>query len=351
MMKKYFIIIYLSLVGMICHSQTCNTHNMFIVGDQLSQIQISYPTFEEQTGTELVWKMKNKIVIQPNIKTAFYSIPDSTSHNLIGMLQGNISYIYELTNDTIKNLGFDTHTTSFKYKFPRIIQLANVAYGQSICNLFYGKGIYAEKDSFCIYGNSDIKVDSKGTFVTEDGDSIYDCLKQHSINNLTCIFANQDSTHFRLIEDKWFASGFRYPILETKQFLGADGEELFSTALVTPITNQKSLSDETNEKLRLKREKETYSMEVGTKNIITNQQIKLNYKEGILDICYYNPSNQNLSYGLYTENGITLYHKPSKLYEKGIHKDIVKIKLNKSGVYIFQVIKGKEKQSLKFSIK
>lgn len=355
---RYFYNLILILTG-IAFSYSCpaqvpeiqdcaNTCNMYLVGDKISHVTMNNPTFVYKQGTEQLWDMRN-MQVNKVIKTTYYTPSDSTLRNYTAKLENSTSRYYKLIANKILYFGLDNHTTTLRYNNPEYIQYGKVSFGQQLDGHFVGNGVYAEKDSFQIWGDYHTEVKAKGTLLTPDGDTWENILLQHTNRNLIIQKNSNDSICLYIIENKWFVPYYRYPIIVNKQIRNKTRNSIQEETYYTPYLKE-SYSSPMNAKLQ-ESNNDNYTEEEKQVYNISKKDLLINQGEGMLEIIFYNNKEQKISYGIYTNEGITIYYQNERLTKKGFISKNIKAKLQKNRIYLFTVTKGENKQTYKFKAK
>lgn len=329
---------------------TTLTYNMFVAGDKVWSSWIETPFFEYKEGTNQFWDMSNLEVIKKNIPSTYYHPQDSIWSEYTAKLQNSTSTYYELVDNKIYCKGFDNHTTSIKYDIPEAIQHVNVAFGQSLNGHYSGRGTYAAKDSFLIYGDYQTEIIAKGTLLTPEENNLNDVLLQHTKRELDYYDFHNAPIHLTMIENKWFVPNYRYPIIENRKLLDATGKCLEDNTYYTPLNKQKLYSDIVNEKgistpnLTQNENKEDFI------NISCNN-INLKQNSDKIELEFYNDKEQKVTFGIYTNEGIVIFHQPAQWFKKGLIKQEINLHLLMNKAYIFIIEQGEQKHSYKFIAK
>lgn len=336
--------------------ESCSfSNNAFVVGDKLVSKIIEYPLVEKKNAGEELWDLKRISVVKYKVPCTYYAPSDSVFPYSVAKLQNSTSTYYTYSDDTILKNAFHNHTIYVNYEVPEAIQYTNVCYGQKLSGVFSGKGIYAEKDSFLLFGTYNTEVNGKGILITLEGDSLRNVLLQHTKRNIYCVFCDRDTVQLEEVERKWFVPACRYPVLETILVKNAVSNQIIeSKAYYTFADSLENLIYVQDEKLQKKLELSRFHNRTGKQSNsihISNSLQKASFCDGILNVELYNNVEQQISYGVYMGNGMVVYYQPAKTYSKGLQRIEVNLGQNLRGVCIFRFTMDKTVQEFKFILK
>ena len=339
----------------LCHCQAQNlirtggsfACNIFVVGDKLTSSLIETPSIEYRKGTNLLWDMRNQQVIKRNIPCSYYLPTDSTLSEYTAKIQNSTSTYYKLVNHKIYRMGIDNHTTSLRYEIPEAIQTSNITLGDELNGQFSYKGIYADKDSILIFGDYSTEVYAKGTLLTPEENTLQNVLLQHTKKDIYYCINHNDTIRLTMFEDKWFAPGYRYPIIESRNLKDAKGNCIEDKTYYTPQKLQILNSYHSNKELTpLQNEKnEEYHTDINT------NLFHLRQKSDKIELEYYNDKDQMVAYGIDTNDGIVIFQQAAQWHEKGLINKVIYLDLSKNSTYIFYIELRDKKLPYKFIAK
>lgn len=352
--------IYLSLIAItfLCYCQAqdllkqdrSSTYNMFVAGDKLTSLLIETPTFEYKKGTNQVWDMRNLQVVKKNVPCSYYHPIDSTLREYTAKLQNSTSIYYKLENNKIYRMGLDNHTTSIKYDIPEPIQYANVAFDQYLNGHILGKGIYADKDSILLFGTYHTEVAAKGIILISEENTLQNVLLQHTKKDINYSLNHNDTISLSVVEDKWFAPDYRYPIIECRTVMDAKGKCLEEKTYYTPLNNQILGSIFGNKESILTQDMSQNQEQEDHLNI-NDKSLQLKQNSEKIELDFYNDKEQAVTYGIYTNEGMVVFQQSIQKLKKGLVNKVIHVNLRKNNTYIFKIEQEDHHQTYKFIAK
>ena len=154
---------------------------------------------------------------------------------IIGAVEYGTRYYFPTDNDTLRLLAFENNLMRLDYDLSEVRMQFPVCMGDSIEGLFHATGVYCDKLRLRSFGRYKVVADEQGKLVCMNGDTLRNVLRLHT----TRITTQQhfpidsiptgieqftaDSIRFHLQTDnvllrediwRWYAPGYRYPILE-----------------------------------------------------------------------------------------------------------------------------------------
>lgn len=164
------------------------------------------------------------------------------------------------------------------YDIPEQVQRFSMHYGDSIMGIYGGTGSYGDKLFVREYGNYVTRMDATGSIILPDGDTLRHVSRQTTdrwvyadialADSLQMVYGDsipvytEDSIRYhiatdvpmqRVREERWYAAGYRYPILERVECRAAsDGNIISRSVLYYPPSAQEAQLpyDEENEAIR-----------------------------------------------------------------------------------------------------
>ena len=184
--------------------------------------------------------------------------------------RGDRTY-YSQDRNTVDIIGSENFMELMSYDILETWLRFPMQVGDSVCGYFNGSGPYCERFFMRRYGTYKTKADVAGTLVLPKGDSLRNVIRLHTeryvgtitvpIDTMLCKIPafTVDSIVRHLAPDtakvredvyRWYAEGYRYPILEAKSLTFCDSlltEEMY----YCPPDMQRTLAnDEENEQIR-----------------------------------------------------------------------------------------------------
>ena len=102
------------------------------------------------------------------------------------------------------------------YDMPEELLRFPMKQGDSISGYFNGTGLYCDLLTMRRFGTFLTKADSVGKMILPDGETLYGVMRLHTERQVNAIYADKDSMMFKEDVYRWYATGYRYPILEAK---------------------------------------------------------------------------------------------------------------------------------------
>ena len=254
-MKKYLSFIFLLFPQLIL-AQTGDTgaENGLRAGDELSREVVTFDGYKTRYGgAEAVpW--------------------------LVASFEGLTGHQYLTNEDGAYLLARRTTTSQMAYDIPEQVQCFSMHYGDSIMGIYGGTGSYGDKLFVREYGSYHTKMDATGCIILPDGDTLRhvsrvvtdrlvyaevalsdsmqmvygDSIPVYTEDSIRCHIAT-DVPMQRVREERWYAAGYRYPILERVVCRAAsDGNIISRSVLYYPPSAQEAQLpyDEENEAIR-----------------------------------------------------------------------------------------------------
>ncbi len=245
--------------------QINQSDNRYRSYDVLEKKQVSVKGFD-LNSKKCVWSLEDA-ELSENSYNAEYSTETDT---LMAVERGDRTY-YSQDRSTVSIIGSENFMELISYDMPEIWLRFPMQVGDSVCGFFNGSGPYCERFFMRRYGTYKTKADAAGTLVLPKGDSLRNVIRLHTERYVGTITVPIDTMEkkipaftvdsiIRLLvpdtakvrEDvyRWYAEGFRYPILEAKSLSFCDSlltEEMY----YCPPDMQRTLAnDEENERIR-----------------------------------------------------------------------------------------------------
>lgn len=244
---------------------------------QVKKQQVEYLD-TKVTGENMVWDIST-IELPDADYTVRYelAVPDSSSDIVAGTEQGTRSY-YRSTVDSIMLCGYENNLTKVQYDRPELLLHLPLRFGNRHEGLFHGIMTYCEKMFMRIYGSYLVEVDGTGDLILPSGDTLRHVSRVH-IRKLTVQHLypqiqtekelkmyvasvapfTTDSIRQHLITDslqtvtntyRWYATGYRHPILECTSTSLKGSKPYYSATYYCSPEEQNLVSDEENEQIR-----------------------------------------------------------------------------------------------------
>ena len=231
-MKKLFIqIISLSICLTISGQQINQSNNRYRGNDVLEKKQVTVKGFS-LSDTEDVWSLKEAELSEETYNAEYTSEIDT----MMAVEQGNRMY-YSQDRGAVSIIGSENFMELMSYDMPETWLTFPMQVGDSVCGYFNGSGPYCERFFLRRYGTYKTQADATGKIGLPQGDTLRNVLRLHTERYVGTIAVPIDTMLYKIPaftvdsivqhlapdtakvrEDiyRWYAEGYRYPILEAK---------------------------------------------------------------------------------------------------------------------------------------
>ncbi|MDR0989535.1 MAG: T9SS type A sorting domain-containing protein [Prevotellaceae bacterium] len=147
-------------------------------------------------------------------------------------------YYYRLSGDSLFCIGYENPTTLITYRHPELLLVFPLFQGRTVTDYFDGTGVYCDRLALRQRGKSIVKADASGTLLLPGNDTPLQVIRTYTRKQIhlrmmpmqeiptdTLPFVlERDSIDYLLAHDsirtetqtwRWYADGYRYPVLET----------------------------------------------------------------------------------------------------------------------------------------
>ena len=247
--------------------QISQSNNCYRGSDVLEKKQFTIKGFDLNSKNS-VWSLEDAEFSKATCK-AEYTMETDT---LMAVERGNRSY-YHQDRSTVSIIGSENVQELISYDMPETWLLFPMQRGDSVCGYFNGAGTYCDKLFMRRFGTYKTIADAAGKMVLPDGDTLRNVTRLHTeryvgtvmapIDTMECripVFTTDsivkhlaaDTVHFREDVYRWYAEGYRYPVLEAMT-LSRGKEKLAEEMFYCPPDIQEQLVlDEENKKNKAK---------------------------------------------------------------------------------------------------
>lgn len=243
------------------------------VGDRLKPlyVELSKASFDEE---QHLWDFSHMQSLEKNSRQRYITLGDSTGRRTACIEDGLRTY-YKIKGDSLLITGRENSLTKIAYDEPELFLRFPMQLGDSVAGFFHGRGTYCNRVALCNYGYYHTKVMEQGSLILPEGDTLRHVLlvQTERITGERCYpdFYHDslsvyptDSVLPRLLADsvlttahveRWYAPGYRYPILERRlEYIEDCAEEsqekLSDITLYNAPYRQAELDDEYNAAVR-----------------------------------------------------------------------------------------------------
>ena len=239
--------------------------NLYRGGDILEKKQVIVKGFS-LNGANSVWSLEEADISKKTYQTEY-----TTKHDTIMMLEQGCRTYYNIGNDAVSIIGSENPQELISYDMPETWLKFPMYKGDSISGYFNGTGKYCDHLFMRRYGTYLTKTDAVGKLVLPSGDTLRNVVRLHTERYVGTIATpidtiktevpvfTADSIMTHLISDtakvrediyRWYAEGYRYPILEAT-ILHVGSTALSKEMYFFPPEMQKQLVlDEDNKRIR-----------------------------------------------------------------------------------------------------
>ena len=191
--------------------------NIIRDGDVLTLDVMSYSN-PGKSGKGLCWDFSN---VEESDKRHEITITQDSNDIYTLTDDSGLTYFQE-KNDNLFIIGKESSLSKTSHSIPMLLMKFPLAFGDSISTIYKGNGVYCGDHLTKVEGIASIKADGLGVLCLNEGDTIYNVLRIHSIRTSSIVmdvdsFALDTMPKKLEIEDvyQWYAKGYRYPVYET----------------------------------------------------------------------------------------------------------------------------------------
>lgn len=256
------------------YNSVASSSHTLRVGDHLSKHIVDY-TIRQDTLQNVLWDFSAMEAASGRHRVRYSAAYNM--ENTIAGTENNCRYYYKQSADSIILCGWENNLVKVEYDRPELQLVTPLTYGMRHEGLFHGSMVYCERMFFRIFGSYSAGVDATGSIILPSGDTLRHVsrihihrhtIEQHfphiatekdlrqyidSISPYTSDSILRHLTADRNIKEtdtyRWYAAGYRYPILEVTTANGA-GNRQSVTSYYFPPEEQEGLDDADNETIR-----------------------------------------------------------------------------------------------------
>lgn len=254
-------------------------------GQQITQQLNSYRSNEVVTKQQ-VWMNIDKLLEnnrnvwsleEAEISKDTYSAEYKIETDTLKAVDATDRTYYNQDRNSVNGIGSENYMEHIRYDMPETWLKFPMHVGDSVSGYFNGSGPYCERFFMRRFGTYKTKADATGVLVLPLGDSLRNVIRLHTERHVGTIALSIDTMKHKIPtftvdsiirhiapdsakmrEDiyRWYAEGYRYPILEAK-ITSYLGERLTEEIFYCPPETQRTLSyDAANESERQRIEAE-----------------------------------------------------------------------------------------------
>ena len=244
--------------------------NAYLDADRLVKQQIEYP---EKICRGNCHDMSNIEVLNKKYMVR-YRVKNDSFPNRLSCIENGTQYHYDLCNDSIFIGGYQNRMTQVEYDQAETYLKLPIALGDSLTGYFHGRGTYGGKLALRNYGWYKTKAEALERIVVAEGDTLDNVLRLHTERKISSQYypieladsllpfkedsvkeyLRKDTAVIKTTIDRWYAPGYRYPILETRKTEESRNVPLLTQTLYFPPSEQQEQlqGDVANETVRMR---------------------------------------------------------------------------------------------------
>ena len=271
-MKQILLYIILSLICLQSHAQNITGNHTLRIGDKVTKQVVENIPNQESTEN-VVWNLCDLSDLDEKHKVVYTDVYNK--EQLVAGVENNALTYYEQRHDSLVSWGYENNLTKVEYDSPVLMLKTPLVYGCRHEGLFHGTYAYCERMFARIFGEYQWEVDGTGMMLLPGGDTLRHVSRVHlrelssirhypELSTAKELRAYVDSLPFNndsirmamalepLLETnvyRWYATGYRYPILEVVETSTPEGETAQVAYFCDP-EEQRYLDDEENRSLR-----------------------------------------------------------------------------------------------------
>ncbi|WP_051697975.1 T9SS type A sorting domain-containing protein [Prevotella sp. 10(H)] len=375
-MKRTLLIPFMVIVFLLpCSGQLNRDHNHLRAGDILIKQQVEFKD-SGKPGKNITWDFSKLKTINDQYTLA-YSLPpiegdsvyilgdalynkkDVQDNELIVGTEHNTMYYYRISGNSLLQTGHENPAVELAYLKPMVLMTYPLNYGQSMRSEYTSEGLYSGTVRIRTKGTVTTTADAYGKVILPSGDSLSPVLRVKTVQ--TILDDSLDIQGKALETCRWYSKGYRYPVFETVRNINlADSTEIFSTAffyppqdhlyLDTDPENLALLEEMWNMEQKDKHQSELQKTDAKTVKLedIMDCRIYPNPVESIMNLEYELKENANVSFELYSMDGMPVRKTKVQRQSAGTHHQTIDcsalhsrnyvLKITANGVAVNQVI-------------
>ncbi len=248
--------IFVSLMATATHGQTTltQTANAYTGTGKLMMRQVWCVDSREDS---LFWDFSKMETMNPKYTVWRVEKSDSLQQTTTVVERGT-RHTFCQQGDSLLIRGYRSRRSEVGYDEQEVYLLLPMAAGDSIQGFFHGRGTYGDKVALRQYGRYKTKAVGVGTLMLPDSVSMDNVLRVHTERLVSCkqypitlrdsmLPYTADSVRASLMTDtaayivhtdRWYAPGYRYPVVEKRDVYKGDGSPEISQTLYYPAGNQ-----------------------------------------------------------------------------------------------------------------
>ena len=270
---KWSIVFFALLLSEAVNAQAPTGLYMPLPNCKVKKQQVSIPE-ELTTGQDAVWDFRDLTMSERKFIVKYSEWNDS----IVAETERGTRFYYQSTPTALLLYGYENNTTCVSYDHPELILNLPLEYGKKWQRFFHGTAIHGDKVFMRQFGSSSVEVDGTGVMLLPEGDTLRfvsrvhiqeTAVEQHfpmisTAENLRAMTDSispftEDSIRQHLVKDslltetniyRWYAVGYRYPIMEMITVGAKGAAPHYTFASYCAPDEQNTIDDSENEDIR-----------------------------------------------------------------------------------------------------
>lgn len=300
-------------------------HHKPLCTDSLWAYRLPY-IYVTDTGRNCIWDFSNISTDTADIVDIHYYNSSDTDTCYIGLHREHAHYYYQLAQDTLWQIGYETSRTHVLYSFPLPVMRYPFVYGDSLSGFFDGNGQYCHILPFSIEGAFSTTATAIGQLKLPD-------IQIDTVLHVRSIINYHEKKHAQnnISEERhlWYSPYCRYPVFETILVHTVTKTDTISVASAYYIPQE--------QKDMPKREDLDEKPENAMDSLITNVRYVPNPVYADLQIQYSLVRPAQVFISVHHNGGTTIFHTPICHEEEGEHTVLVNMAGMQVGSYTIYI--------------
>ena len=265
MKRVLYTIISFAVCLTISGQQISQSNNRYRGNDALEKRQVTVKGFSLD-DTKGVWSLEDAELSKATSLAEYTTLTDT----LMAEERGCRTY-YRQDRGAVSIIGQESVQELVSYDMPETWLLFPMQRGDSVCGYFNGTGTYCERLFMRRFGTYMTKADATGKLVLPGGDTLRNVTRLHTERYVGMVLAPVDTMEHRipafttdsivsrlandsarLREDvyRWYAEGYRYPVLEARTTTYCNRRLTEEMYFCPPEVQEQLVLDEENKAVR-----------------------------------------------------------------------------------------------------
>lgn len=279
MKKEVLSIISFAVCLTINAQQICQSNNRYRGNDVLEKKQVTMNGFS-LGNIKGEWNLE-----EAKLSEETYNAEYTTGTDTLMALERNNRTYYSQDRGAVSIIGSENFMELMSYDMPETWLQFPMQVGDSVAGYFNASGPYCERFFMRRYGTYKTKADALGKLVLPQGDTLRNVIRLHTERYVGTIIVPIDTMQYRIPaftvdsivrhlapdtakvredEYRWYAEGYRYPILEAKTLSYCDTMLTAEMYYCAPDMQRDLPLDEENEAIRARLAEEEQARLWGT---------------------------------------------------------------------------------------